>query len=167
MSGISVGISSVWKTMNNLSLGVGGAWKQVEKVSIGVGGVWKDVWQHLSVAVTSISAFDTSLSPSDSTATISIVNDGTITATGTGGGTWLVAGTVAQVEVYLSGSGDALASGTLNTWMSCSTTRSWTLTNTTNGANTKTWSGTMQWRDATSLAVLDTAPVDLEATVDV
>lgn len=155
--------------MANLSLGVGGVWKQVQKVSIGVGGVWKTGWDYLTVSVTSLSPRRTTLFPSSASATVSILNDGTWSTTTVGGGTntgtWLTAGAVADVDVYLSGTGDALDSGTLNTWLNCATTRSWTLTEADVG--TLAWNGTMQWRDAVTLAVLDTASVDIQATQDI
>jgi len=170
MAGINIGIGGAWKNMANLSIGVGGVWKQVQKVSIGVGGVWKDVWQNLAVACADLSANRLTISPANAQATITILNDGTWSSTTVGGGTntgtWLTAGTVAQVEVYLTGSGDALSSGTLDTWLSCSTTRSWTLTNSADGVSTKTWTGTMTFRDATTLATLDTAAISIEASVD-
>lgn len=171
MAGINIGVNGAWKEMDNLSIGVGGAWKQVERVSIGVSGAWKTAWIYLSVVVTSIDAFRLTISPTDASATISILNDGSLSATNSDGslstGTWLAGGTPAQVDVYLSGTGDALASGTLNTWLNCGTTRSWTLTNTNNGGSTKLFSGTMQWRNATTLEVLDTAPITIEASVEV
>jgi hypothetical protein len=40
------------------------------------------------------------------------------------------------------------------------------LTNSNDIPGTKLWTGTMTFRDATTLATLDTAAIDIEATVD-
>lgn len=168
MSGISIGIGGAWKTMANLSLGVGGAWKQVQKVSIGVGGVWKDVWIYLTVTMPDTDASRIATIPTNAVATLSIYNDGTWEDTNVGGGTstgtWLTAGDVSQVEVFLSGTGDTPTGSALDTWLSCSTSRAWTLTETSDVGATKSFSGTLQFRDATSLAVLDTAAITITAT---
>ena len=172
MAGISVGVGGVWKTMNNLSIGVGGVWKQVQKVSVGVGGVWKDAWTYLTVAVTAtISELVTEISPTDAQCTLTVANTGSLTTSlGAGDQTWLTAGSASQVDVRLSqvsltGAG-SMGGSALATWLNCGTSRVWTLTNTDNSFSTSTFTGTLEFRDATTLAVLDTASVTLEATVE-
>jgi hypothetical protein len=136
---------------------------------IGVGGVWKEFYTYLSVVCPDLSAERVVLAPTNAAATVTILNDGTWSSTNTGGGTdtgtWLVGGTVGQVEVYLSGTGDTPTGSALSTWLSCSTTRSWTLTETSDAGATKSFTGTLQFRDSTSLAVLDTAACTIYAEV--
>jgi hypothetical protein len=158
--------------MANLSVGVGGAWKQVQKVSVGVGGVWKDAWTYLTVAVTAtIPELVSEISPTDAQCTLTVANTGALTTSlGTGNQTWLTAGSASQVDVRLTqvsltGAG-SMSGSALATWLNCGTTRSWTNTNTTNGVNASKFTGTLEFRDATTLAVLDTATVTLDANTE-
>jgi hypothetical protein len=161
-----IGVGGVWKKCDNAHIGVGGVWKQIQKMYIGVGGVWKEFYTYLSASAGPYSA-SRIVTPSNATATVSILNDGTYGTTIVGGGTqtgnWLLGGTVAQVDVYLSGTGDTPTGAALNTWLNCATSRSWTLSV---GTGVKSFTGTMQMRDASSLAVLDsqTCTIYAEAT---
>lgn len=173
MAGIQVGVGGVWKTMNNLSVGVAGAWKQVQKVSVGVGGVWKDAWTYLTVAVTAtISDSVSEISPTDAACTLTVANTGSLTTSlGSGNQTWLTAGSASQVDVRLTQVGltgaGSMSGSALATWLNCGTTRAWTNNNSTNGFNSSAFTGTLEFRDATTLAVLDTASVTLEANTEV
>lgn len=158
--------------MANLSVGVGGAWKQVQKVSVGVGGVWKDAWTYLTVAVTgTISEIVSQISPTDAICTLTVANTGSLTTSlGSGDQTWLAAGSASQVDVRLTqvsltGAG-SMSGSALATWLNCGTTRAWSNTNTTNGTNNSKFTGTLEFRDATTLAVLDTATVTLDANTE-
>jgi hypothetical protein len=161
--------------MANLKVGVGGAWKQVQKVSVGVGGVWKDAWTYLTVSVAATLADSgQAISPGDATCSMTISSDGSMSSTDSDsmGGTWLTAGSASQVDVRLtqvslSGGTGSMGNAALATWLNCGTSRVWTLTNTNNSFSTSTFVGTLEFRDATTLAVLDTATVTLEATVEV
>ena len=170
---ISVGVGGVWKTMNNLSVGVGGVWKQVQKVSVGVGGVWKDAWTYLTVSVpATLSDQTNTISTADATTSFTVSNTGAISSVENNSmaGTWLTAGNASQVDVRLtqvSLTGGSMAGSALATWLNCGTSRTWSLTNTTNGTSTYTFTGTLEFRDATTLAVLDTATVTLSAIVEV
>jgi hypothetical protein len=170
---IKVGSSSSWKTMTNMKVGVGGSWKQVQKIMVGVGGAWKTAWTYLTVSVFSpISDFDSSTQPADASASLTVNSSGALTTSpdGTGNQTWLVAGSASQVDVRLSQTGltgnGVMGGAALATWLNCSTTRTWTITNTTNGFNPSTFTGTLEFRDATTLAVLDTATVSLTANTE-
>ena len=151
--------------MANLSIGVAGAWKQVQKVSIGVGGVWKDVWQNLSVDTAAIGASRLSTTPTNATATAQILNDGTWSGTTIGGGTttgtWLLAGTAAEIDVYVTGTGDTPTGSAINTWLNLGTSRSWTLTQ--NVIGVKVFTGTAEFRSAATLATLGTVTFTIDA----
>lgn len=173
MPAIKIGSGGAWKNMTNMKVGVGGAWKQVQKVMVGSGGAWKTAWVYLTVDVTSpISDSDTQISPTDASASLVVNSSGALTTSPTASGnqTWLDAGSASQVDVRLTQTGltggGAMGGAALATWLNCGTTRTWTLTNTTNAFNSSTFTGTLEFRDATTLAVLDTATVTLEANVE-
>lgn len=160
--------------MTNLSVGSGGVWKQAQAVWVGVGGVWKKAWDYLTVDVTTpISDSDDTISPTDAVCSLTVNSSGALTTSPTGSGnqTWLDAGNASQVDVRLTQvsltGGGSMGGSALATWLNCATTRTWTNTNTTNGNNSSTFTGTLEFRDASTLAVLDTATVTLAANVSV
>ncbi len=61
------------------------------------------------------------------------------------------------------GTGTDTATGTLDTWITGSTTSSWSLTDTSTAGSTKTFFGKLKIRDATTFALLSEAEVDLRA----
>lgn len=165
-----IGVGGAWKLCTAAHVGVGGAWKQVQKMYIGVGGAWKEFYTYLTVACADLSATRIATVPTNANATVTILNDGTWSTTTVGGGTntgtWLTAGSVSGVEVYLSGTGDTPTGDSLSTWLSCSTTRAWTLLETSDVGASKSFTGTLQFRDAVSLAVIDTAACTISATTN-
>jgi hypothetical protein len=168
-----IGVGGAWKLVNNCHIGVGGVWKQVQKMHIGVGGVWKEFYTYLSVNINNMSDQDDEISPTDAVCSLSLNSGGTITSvpSNSAAQTWLTAGAASAVDVRLTqnsltGAG-VMGGAALATWLNCGTTRTWTLTNTTNGNNNSTFTGTMELRDATTLAVLDSATVTLSANVSV
>jgi hypothetical protein len=163
-----IGVGGAWKLANKAHVGVGGVWKQVQKMYIGVGGVWKEFYSSLEVFLVGYSANRVSVSPVNAAAEVELLNTGVCNETTIGGGTstfnWLISGSAADVDMYLSGTGSALTAGSspLNTWISGSTGASWGLLVTLNG-DSKTWNGTIQFRDATTLAVIGSCPLTLDA----
>lgn len=101
------------------------------------------------------------------TATYRLASSGTAFRTFTGGvlteisGEWLLSGSPSDYEAFVSvnsgGTGDP--GGTFDTWVNLGTTRNWTLTS-TNDYSVTTF--TVQIRNATTLAVLDTAQITME-----
>lgn len=74
----------------------------------------------------------------------------------------------ANYDIRASGfSGDALAAGTLNTWMNLGTSRSWILQDTRDGNFNKSCSFTIEIRDAATLVVLDSATMTLSTSVNI
>lgn len=106
------------------------------------------------------------ISTDTATASYSIVNDGTVRSqTGTLEN-WLTGGgVVSNYEVRAT-----LVSGTLDTsdptgvWLSCSTTRSWVVTNSRQNNSVKTAQLTIEIRQGAT--VLDSASVTLQAESD-
>lgn len=104
------------------------------------------------------------------TATISFLNTGELTSDASNadgsvthtsyGGEWLVAGDGTNVEIQVSatGSGGSLT-GTTGSWLSLSADRVWTLSTTASTTGSRVL--TVQLRNATTLAVLDTATITL------
>jgi hypothetical protein len=123
--------------------------------------VWKDSWIHLSVSLIGLAAERITTIGTPAVATASIVNDGTTSSTGEANGTWLTAGSASEVEVSLSGTGDTPTGSALGTWLNCGTTRAWTLTQSVLGS--KSFSGTLTFRNATTLEELDTATLTIHA----
>lgn len=117
--------------------------------------------------------FDTAISTNNASFSFEIRSDG-LTKSYVGGienhsGTWLLSGTASNYEARVTKTaGDDLTSGTQNTWQALSSTRSWGLTETRNGFYSKTFTGTLEIRDASTLVAAITAKtVSMEVTVEV
>lgn len=95
------------------------------------------------------------------TASYSIGNDGRVTTVAGGfyeywdSASW----SVANYEVRATQVSGVTIAGTLGSWLNCGTTRTWSITGT--GSNLGTM--TVQIRDATSLAVLASATITIDA----
>lgn len=173
MAGSSIKVGSVWKEITQPSVNVGGTWKTVNTIYANVSGTWKQVWPDVTLSVNSpdpiwLYAFD-GVEPYNAWAQFTVDTDGDIysiaTNNDTGGsetsyGTWLTSGNASDVEVYLSGTGSAPSVGTLNTWLPLTFDRTWQWEQV--GGGTKSFSGTLTFRNATTLATLDTAEVTIE-----
>lgn len=98
------------------------------------------------------------------TATLTYSSDGSCSATNGGSGTWLLSGLNSYYEIYLNPTtGNAITSGTVNTWLALSSTRSW-YNQVQNGI--KTTSGNMYIRDTKAgvYVVSTTFSIDAEST---
>ena len=113
------------------------------------------------------------VSTTNAQAALQVNSDGdTYTRTGVGSsfasvGTWLITGTNSDYDYILSGSGDTPTSGSLDTWIGGATTTYWQLDETTDGNASKTFDGTLTWRDATTYEILASAAVRIKANVTV
>lgn len=81
---------------------------------------------------------------------------------------WLTSGSAADAQVYVSSSGLNVPTGTLNTWLDLSTSRSWglNLSVPVGGSRVKSTSLSVQIRNKYTLAVLATATVDIDISGD-
>jgi hypothetical protein len=102
------------------------------------------------------------------TATASFIMDNTGVASGvgtSGGGTysgeWMIVGPASAYDVRFTIVSGALTSGTAGSWLNLATSRTWTVQRGTPGTNM--CQGTVEIRDATTLAVLATAAITLTA----
>jgi hypothetical protein len=113
----------------------------------------------------------TEISPTNSTVSFTVRSNGQITtvATGTNNGTWLLAGQAADYEIrYTKTSGVVSGGDSTNTWLNLATTRSWNVTETTNGYATEECGGTLEIRMASSpQTVLHSFSLSMEAIVEI
>lgn len=170
---LKIGASGVWKGIDKVHVGVGGAWKRVNSAWIGVGGAWKKLYDAVVAQLTNRSPTFGSISPSDARVGYRINADGTVDGSEASTltwsldyGTWLTAGTAGQFDVRATLNSGSLTAGTTGTWMSCSSTRTWTVEVTANANTSQTANLTIEIRNGTTLEVLATATAVLTASVE-
>lgn len=126
-----------------------------------------------------ISAVDETLNPNpaSASATFRVRNDGVFESQTTQGGVvtfepeWLTGGIPGNYAVRFTVTSGALSSGSSGVWTNCGpATLAWNVnvSRGTPGTNNASCTGTLEFRDATTLVVLDSAVVTLsaQATVD-
>lgn len=128
--------------------------------------------KFFGTAAPQVNIFDTSASRStgsgSATATYRLANTGIGSATLFGGGTsawtWLLSGLNSDYQVRaILNAGDTPSGDSLNAWLSLASTRDWTLTQT--GIGLKQCTLVIQIRRVSDLVVIDSATVDIDATV--
>ena len=77
--------------------------------------------------------------------------------------TWLLSGAASDYEVRVTLSLGTLSSGTTGTWQNLGTSRSWTVVDTTFDGIISEADIVVEIRDATTLMILDTATITLQA----
>jgi len=77
--------------------------------------------------------------------------------------TWLLSGAASDYEVRVTLSSGTLSSGTTGTWQNLGTSRSWTVVDSTFDAVFAEAEIVVEIRDATTLMILDTATITLQA----
>lgn len=167
---LKIGVSGVWKGIDNIHVGVSGAWKQVNVAWIGVGGVWKKLYERWAAALSNVTRSRIVTSPANATATYRVKNDGTCDSTANNTldeGTWLLAGSVGDYEVRATLNSGSLASGTTGSWLSCSTTREWAVTVTSDLGGTQAANLTIEIRDTATSTVRASCTVSITATVNI
>lgn len=118
---------------------------------------------RVGVSITNQSGSVITTTPTDATSTYELTSAGVCNVDGSPvSGEWLVAGSASAYEVR-----STVTSGTLTTdpsagsWVSLGTTRLWELTRASVGVSTATF--TVEIRNASTGAVLDSATIDLTA----
>ena len=167
-----VKVGGSWRTIAAPNPKVSSVWRTTQQAYVKVSGTWRTFFQALgAVLPTNIIDYASEISPTDANVTLAVNSNGTWSTNGqaASSGTWQAGGTAADYQVRLSKTAGTDTSGSaLATWLSCSLNNSWTLSETTNGNATRSFTGTLEIRMAASPnTVLDTATVDLDATVDV
>ena len=77
--------------------------------------------------------------------------------------TWLLSGAASDYEVRVTLSSGTLSSGTTGTWQNLGTSRSWTVVDTTFDGIISEADIVVEIRDATTLMILDSATINLQA----
>lgn len=140
-----------------------GAWVDIDFVKRRSGGSWSTVWQRINIAdaaATSVRFAGTA------TAQYQIKSDGTLWFT-SGNNTlvqssdWLDFGASSSYEVRATLTSGTLDSGTTGSWLSLSTTQTWSISQGIVGVNTAAI--TIEIRNATTGVVVDTAYITLYA----
>ena len=127
----------------------------------------RKVWPAAAAALTNHSI--TATGGGTVTATFTLDNAGVASGAtspgGTGGGTysgeWMLVGPASGYEARFTILSGTLSTGTAGSWLNLGTTRTWTVSRSTIGSTI--CQGTVEIRDAATLAVLATATITLEA----
>ena len=162
-------IASVWKTLSP-RIRVASTWKTPDSVWIRVAGVWKQVFVNFSVDLASTFYSASGLdpdSPYSTRAGFRINNSGIFERGERAGGAlvyttvenWLEGGSASQADVRIVTSVGTPIGMTSGTWYNCGTTREFYIE--LNGPGSESWTGTIEFRDASTLALLDSASIDL------
>lgn len=142
---------------------LGGANVPVDMVRRRSGGSWTNVWTRITCSDTTASS---SRSIGTATAAYEARSDGTVYRTN-GNNTlvflenWLAFGSTSNYEIKATLISGTAPTGTLGSWSSLGTTRTWALSQGIVGDTTCTLS--IEIRNAVSLSVVDTATVTLFA----
>ena len=105
------------------------------------------------------------IDPSNASVGVTFSSSGTVIATGSAGYTWLNSGTNSDYEIMADNLVGTFSSGTNNTWLPLSTSRTWTRTRTVPGESEVT--ARFRIRRASDGIVLATATISLTATVEI
>lgn len=121
----------------------------------------------LSVNIVGGSVIDVVVSPTNAVAVYLLNADGTETSTPAGiSNTWLLGGAASSAEVRATVTAGATTAGDVTgAWLGLGVNRSWRCGLVNDAAGVASASLTIEVRNASTLAVLDTAPVDLYAEV--
>lgn len=124
---------------------VSGTWKSNVKAHINVAGTWKlaTVWKNVAGTwkrITGVSLPASMYASSTAaTASISLNSSGAWSETIGGSGTWLNGGVNSDYEARVSNVVGTTLTGTVNTWLALSSTRTWSLTSTASVAKYTTF----------------------------
>lgn len=144
-----------------------GAWANPVSLQIYNGTAWVTVWPTLAASIDDRTVEVIELEPDTATAIYRLSSDGSAYSSSSGTldllEIWLDSGTASGFEVRATVTSGTLSSGTTGSWQVLSTDRSWTVTRSAVGVKSATM--TVEIRNATTLAVLDSASITLQATV--
>ncbi len=165
---LKINDSGTWRTITEVKVNDSGTWRTIQDIKVNDGGTWRAVWQYLTVTISNVGLTADSISPTQSSNTLSILSNGTWVAAATGGstngddgGTWMTTGVNTDFEVRLTQTGGttSFSGNALSTWLATTTNRSWSLS-TTAGGDGFTATGTLEFRSVSSGTVLSTTTVD-------
>lgn len=110
-------------------------------------------------------AYRSEVTPTDSTATWTILLDGTCTSTGEATYTWLLSGANSDYEIFVSVTSGALTSGATGLWLVLSSSRAYSVTRTSNVVGSDSATLACQIRRVSDGVVLATSTVTVTAEV--
>lgn len=158
---------------------ISGAWQAIDTAYVKVAGVWKEavVWRRVAGVWEQITALlgatlnNASYLASGTTVTtcsFRVDSDGSVYTNETGSFavdyTWLTGGGVAaDYDVRWTSTSGSLSTGSEATWESLAADRTYSVVDSVADLNSVTCTGTVEIRDADTLAVLATATVTIEA----
>jgi hypothetical protein len=144
----SIGVGGAWKNVAGVFIGVGGAWKTLAGKWVGVGGAWEQVFAPNAVNLipAAVRAAGRRPTVTSATAKVEFGTDGKVRGIYTQEGAqlssvindWIspLPGSLAAYEIIFipqTGTFDVVAGSALNTWLTLSSVRSFSITNTAVG----------------------------------
>jgi hypothetical protein len=167
-----INVSGVWEEIESgTKVEVAGTWRTVETIEINVAGTWKTVFNNIVVSLSGIpDPVDDLGIFASAGAYLSLESDGDmITSFLNSGpsdvGDWVTptsaAGAAFDCRMTVN-SGDSLSQGTVGSWLSLGTTRTWG--NEQFAAGSRSSNVTLEVRDAATLVVLSTATFVISCT---
>lgn len=165
------GGGNVALALANVKRRSGGAWVTATIAKRRSGGAWVDIFPA-TVVLTGNSYSANNLSPGDATIRLHISSDGNVYTQVNNGANnleyaWRLSGASSAYDIFATLDSGTLSEGTTGSWLNLGTTRAWAVTRTSNLAGSDAATITLQIRDASTLAVLDTAVITLTAVVEV
>lgn len=165
-----INVSGTWRDIAQPYVNVSGTWRTVSEIHANVAGTWKKVWPLVSTAASlttiTVSAFN--FSPSSATVYYMLSTDGKVyggASTSSYLEDWRDLGSNPDFEHrFTLVSGTAPAGVSYNTWLSASTTR--TMSMTQSGLGGKTSVVDVDIRDVATGTILTTARITMMVTVE-
>lgn len=140
----------------------GGAWVDIDVIKRRLGGVWVAIWQSINITDQNL-YFSRPIGTT--TAGYRLNSSGIVEARDFAGystlETWLVSGTASNYEAKATVLVGSVSTGTTGSWLSLGSSREWTVTQASMG--TKQCQLLVEIRNASTLAVVDSAAITLEA----
>lgn len=165
------GGGNVALALSNVKRRSGGAWVTATIAKRRSGGAWVDIFPA-TVVLNDSTYTSLAISPDDSTIRLHISSDGNVYTQENNGGNnlayqWRLGGASADYDIFATLNSGALTEGTTGSWLNLGTTRAWAVTRTSNLNGQDDAVITLQIRNASTLAVLETATITLSAAVEV
>lgn len=149
----------------------GGAWADLTIARRRSGGAWIDLFA-LTATVQTNTYSSLAISPADSSIAAVFSNLGVMQISQNGGGsvtqyTWQGGGAASDYDIMATVTSGSVTGSPTGSWLNLASSQSWAVTRTSNIAGTTSAVISVQIRNATTLAVLATGTLNLDAVVDV
>lgn len=169
MAALHLNDAGTWRQIQNVYVNDAGTWRQIQNIYVNDAGTWRLVYQAALIFLTATSVGHTASSPANAFCAFELQSDGDIQryfgASNGDVGDWITpisaAGGGAAYECRATLLSGTSPSGTLNTWLSLTSDRSWSLSRSTIGTTTCTL--TIEIRRASDGTVLTSQSVTITA----